>query len=61
MGLDDVAFANIADAEHEAGLAVSLTDNGVAREEQGLRAFLRARQFSEDNADHEGLQDYAGH
>jgi len=42
VSLDDVAFAHIADAEHEAGLIISLTDNSVTREEESLCAFFRA-------------------
>lgn len=61
VGLDDVAFAHIANAEHEAGLAITLANDGVAREEEGLGALFGPRQLGEHDADHEGLQDHAGH
>lgn len=61
VGLDDVALAHIANAEHKTRLAVSLADYGVARKEKGLRALFRPRQLREHDADHERLQDHARH
>ena len=56
VGGDDVRLAHIADAEHEAQLAVALVDDGVAAEEQRLRPHLGPRQLREDHAHHVGLR-----
>lgn len=56
-----MALAHIANAKHEAELAVSLADNGIARKEESLRALFGPRQLSEHDADHKRLQDHARH
>ena len=57
-GADYVRLAHVADAEHEAQLAVPLANDGVAAKQQRLRSHLGARQFREHHAHHEGLHVY---
>lgn len=54
-GADDVRLAHVAHPEEQAQLAVAQAHDGVAREEQRLRALLGPRQLGKHNARHEAL------
>jgi hypothetical protein len=56
---DDVRLAHVADAEHEAQLAVALADDGAAAEQQRLRPLLGPRHLGEHDAHHERLDHHA--